>query len=93
MRTIITEESVLKEGFEKYSEGLFVKKTLTGRQVRVRCELCHRFNPQVFNVSKEQGKLIILCPFERSNEGEFVTKTEYLLPQRRLKIKTAQVIK
>ena len=85
-RKIITEKTVLAAGFENFGNGLFLKKTLTGRQVWGRCFSCGRFGEPTA-VKSNQSKVILVCPFEKDGGAPNV-KNEFSLPIRKLKVRS-----
>ena len=79
MRVIITEASVLKEGYTKFDGNLFIKKVEIGRKIWARCENCSRFKKEPILIKSGQNKLTIPCDFCKNDSGEVNVKMNFEL--------------
>jgi len=70
MRKIITENSVIKEGFKKMNQQVFLKKTRLNTKCWIRCSHCNRFLKKPILLRKGQKDLIIMCDWCRNSDGE-----------------------
>ncbi len=86
MRVAITEKIILEKGFQDFGHGLFIKSTLTGKQVWGRCSSCGRFGLEPIMVKKEQDKVVLICSFEKGSDGAPNVKNHFHLPIRKIKV-------